>query len=158
MSGSRWQAGSRFGDGNIWFVARICAFDAGKRKTNASKAFSKRQPARAETRAASRVGCLVVAEQQPSVQSYRALFPNGQGGGRSDIGGNPSIRQQRRRARVDVGMHLRAVYRWSVSAVLPSQLEGIDCGNLGADRQEASHSGVREGSGSRNPAGSFAGL
>ena len=43
------------------------------------------------------------------------------------------------------GLHVRAVRKRRVPAVLPPQLEGIDRGHLGTDRQVASHTRVREG-------------
>ena len=58
----------------------------------------------------------------------------------------------------EAGVHVRAVHQRRVPAVLPSQLEGIDRGHLGADREVASHPGVREGSAACNPARGVAGF
>ena len=44
------------------------------------------------------------------------------------------------------GLHVRAVHKRRVSPLLPSQLEGIDCRHIGADRQVASRAGIRKGS------------
>ena len=66
--------------------------------------------------------------------------------------------QQRRDPDGEAGVHVRAVYQRRVPAVLPSQLEGIDRGHLGADRQIASHPGVREATAPCDPARGIAGL
>ena len=139
-------------------MPRVNAFDAGKRQENASKAFPERQPASPQARASSCVGCRLVGGRQPAIQSTGALLADVQGGS-----GISSVRdaqgyQQRRDPDGEAGVHVRAVHQRRVPAVLPSQLEGIDRGHLGADRQIASHPGVREATAPCDPARGIAGL
>ena len=143
MNGLNWRARRSSCNGNICVMPRVNAFD-GKRQINASKAFPERQPANPKTRASSCVGCLLVGERQPEIQSAWALFAVGQGRSGGDRFRHSTARQQRRHTSGEAGLHVRAVRRRRVPAVLPSELEGIDRGHFGADRKNASGLGVRD--------------
>src|SRR5580658_8689466 len=136
----------------------ITAFDAGKKKINASKAFSERQPAIPEARASSRVGCFLAGGRYPAMQDAGASIPNVESRG----GDSPYFRsansQQRCGPRGKTGLHVPAVCEGGVPAVLPTELEGINRGHIGADYQVASHTGVRQESASFNRSGSVAGF
>ena len=139
-------------------MPRVNAGDAGKRQQNASKAFPERQPASTQARQTPCVGCRLVGGRRPAVQSAGALFADVEGGSGIDSLRYSPRHQQRRDPDGEAGVHVRAVYQWRVPAVLPSQLEGIDRGHLGADRQIASYPGVREATAPCDPAGRIAGL
>ena len=133
----------------------ITAFDAGKKKINASKAFSERQPAIPEARASSRVGCFLAGGRYPAMQDAGAPIPNVESRG----GGSPYFRpansQQRCGPRGKTGLHVPAVCHGSVPAVLPSRLEGINYGHIEAGHQVSSHTGVRQESASFDRSGSI---
>ena len=122
----------------------ISAFDAGKRQRNASKAFSKRQPTSPQARASLGVGCFLVGGSQQALPSAGAFLADDQGGSGSGSLRNASEHQQRRNPDGEGSLYVRAVYQRRVSAVLPPQLEGIDCGHFGADRKITSRFRVGE--------------
>src|SRR5450432_549537 len=124
----------------------ITAFDAGKRQRNASKAFSERQPANPQTRASSCVGCLLVGGRHPAMQDAGASIPNDKSGGGSSPLRRSTSNQQRRGPHDEGSLHVRAVYRQRVPALLPPKLEGINCRNFGADCEVASGAGACENS------------
>src|SRR5204863_4948614 len=70
---------------------------------------------------------------------------------------DPSAREQWRDPNSEAGLHVGAVRQGRLLAVLPPQLEGIDRGHVGTDRQIASHPGVREATAPCDPAGRIAG-
>jgi len=100
-------------------------FDAGKREENASKAISEGQPANPETRAASSVGCLLVGGRRSAVQAAGATIPNDKIGCGGSSLRHPSNHQQRSFTKDEAGLHLRAVRKRGVPAVLPTALEGF---------------------------------
>ena len=106
----------------MWTVPRVNVFDAGKMQTIASKTFSERQPANSETRASSRVGCLLLGRWWPSVQSAWSLFANGQRRSRVDLVGDPPADQQRPGAGTEAGLHVRAVRRKRIPTEFGKQL------------------------------------
>ncbi len=65
--------------------------------------------------------------------------------------GDPPADQQRPGSGPETALHVRAVRRWRVPAVLSSQLEGIHSRDFGADCENASDFGVRETTASRDP-------
>src|ERR1700693_5435971 len=124
----------------------ITVFDAGKRQRNASKAFSERQPANPQARASSCVGCLLVGGRHPAMQDAGASIPNDKSGGGSSPLRRSASNQQWRGSHHESNLHVRAVHERCLFALLPPQLEGIDCGHFGADCEVAPDTGVWENS------------
>jgi hypothetical protein len=65
--------------------------------------------------------------------------------------GDPPADQQRPGSGPETALHVRAVRRWRVPAVLSSKLEGIHSRDFVADCENASDFGVRETTASRDP-------
>src|SRR5262245_24819914 len=133
-------------------MPNISAFDAGKRQKNASKAFSKRQPAIPKTRTSSGVGCFLVGGWKSPVQSHWARFADVESGGRSSALRDSSNNQQRSCSEPKTGLHVQGICRGSVLTVLPPHLEGINRKYLGTVNQNSSHFGAWKNSAPRGEA------
>ena len=129
------------------------AFAAGMGQNNASKAFSERQPAISQTREASRVGGLLVRGWRAAMSDLGPFFADVEVGGRSSSLLSASGNQQRDQQDDKAGLCVQAVCGGRVLAILPSQLEGIDCGHIGADDQLTPDPGVWKESASRDSEG-----
>src|ERR1044072_4057062 len=134
------------------------ALDAGKRLTNASKAFSERQPAQPKAWASSDVGRLLARGRRPQMQGARALLADDKSGSRKCALRNSEGGEQRHSKCRQASLHVRAVRHRSLSAVCPPRLEGINGGDVGTDPQIAYYAGAWEDSPSCISAGRFAGF
>lgn len=123
------------------------------RHSNASKAFSERQPAIPQTREASRVGCFLVRGWRAAMSDIGTEFANVEVGGRSRTLLSASGNQQRHQQDDKAGLRVQAVCGGRVLAILPSQLEGINCGHIGADDQLTPDPRVWKTSAPRNSEG-----
>src|SRR5438270_11988699 len=139
-------------------MPRINAGDAGKRQTNASKAFSERKLAVQKAWPPSRVGGLLVGGRRQTEQGPGALLAIVQGRSGVRFLRDPADGEQQRRQGRESRLHVQAIHRGRVPAVWPQALERIDRRHVGADRSNSRRAGGWAISDEYDPARAVAGF